>query len=71
MKEAELVQRYLDLGKKAQKVGLTLGIKVNDTFGFGDIPGAAGLVLFDTLENVETFLNGYTYGYFSSGKHDI
>ena len=63
MKEVELVKKYLYLEKKAQEVGLNLEIQVNDTFGFSDVPGAPGLVLFDSVDDVDTFLDGYTYGY--------
>lgn len=60
--ESYLIQRFSDLKKSAEAVGITL-LAEGDKFVIKDARKATGQICFDKLEDMATFIYGYELGY--------
>ena len=62
MDQQELIIRFKTVKDLAASNGITLLVTEGE-FVFNDVPAAKGRVVFKTLEEVETFVYGYRFGY--------
>lgn len=62
MEEPKIVNDFLESKRRSEEVGLTLQVD-NAQFKFADVPGSSGLVCFETLEELDTFIYWYQFGY--------
>ena len=62
MNQSELIESFLYLRDRASAVGITLKAEAG-SFSFADIPGATGVVMFDTICATENFVYGYEKAY--------
>ena len=63
MNESLLISKYESIKKDAESVGLSIKTDFNGKFSIYDVPKANGVVVFDTVNDLNNFIYGYILGY--------